>query len=240
MTDGERPFLSQSLMSVLGDPKVGQVILCIEQDNQWLQHLLGPILDNPRLEVVRLPLAYPGKIRNQALAYVKQPWVAYCDGDDVWCEDKTTQQLTDIDCSQWDLIGSDHYLTNEIGEICAFALACYIPMPSSWIVRTSVMQEYPFDEHLQTGSDGEWWQRTAKFVRKTRCPKMLLKYRVRNDSVSTPTPSKQRKTKLVTCAQNVVLGPMIMAITWGLWHANRRDRYLWHQDWTLSANGTTV
>ena len=46
--------------------------------------------EDPRLKIIRMPLSPLGNIRNNALKYVKKPWVAYCDGDDIWCSEMLT------------------------------------------------------------------------------------------------------------------------------------------------------
>jgi hypothetical protein len=231
MTDDEQPFLLETVKAVLADPCIHQVILCIEKRNTWLEATLGHLVKEPRLEIVRLPMALLGTIRNQALNYVKTPWVAFCDGDDVWCKDKTWTQRTWADRTKSDFVGVDHYLMNEDGRICAFALAKNIPMPSSWLVRTEVMRQYPFQESLQVGSDGDWWIRTEGLVHKVRCPKMLLKYRVRAGSLSSPTPSKQRKARIVALANLPILNVIILLLTGCAWLCTRRRNYIWLRQW---------
>ncbi|WP_242541854.1 hypothetical protein [Leptolyngbya sp. Cla-17] len=94
MTDAEQPFVSDTLKSVLSDPGIAQVILCIAEKNVWIDAVIGKFVTDPRLEIVRLPLKPLGAIRNQALTYVKELWVAYCDGDDVCSKGKTKIQRT--------------------------------------------------------------------------------------------------------------------------------------------------
>ena len=88
MTDGEQPFLFETVEAVLADLSIGQVILCIEEKNAWVNTALGTLTEDSRLEIVRMPIAVPAVVRNRALDSVKMTWVAYCDGDDVWCAGK--------------------------------------------------------------------------------------------------------------------------------------------------------
>lgn len=90
-------------------------------------------------------------------------------------------------------------------------------MPSSWMVRTDIIKQFLFGESLYQGECGEWWIRTTGSVIKTRCPKMLLKYRLRINSLSTTTPSKQRKLKVVTHAARPGLGLIIYVLSWCVW-----------------------
>jgi hypothetical protein len=231
MTDSEEPFVRQTVEAVLLDPCIGQVVLCVEQSNTWIGTILGKLLQDPRLEIVRMPMAFLGAVRNQALEYVKLPWVAYCDGDDIWCEGKTLHQRSWADVTNSDFVGADHYLINEDARVCAFALARNIPMPSSWFVRTEVMKQHPFQDSLSTGEDGEWWIRTNSLIRKVRCPKMLLRYRVRSGSLSSNTPSKKRKAKIVAFASLPILREMTLFITWCAWLSTRRKEYIWLEEW---------
>ena len=231
MTDGEQPFLFETVEAVLADLSIGQVILCIEEKNAWVNTALGTLTEDSRLEIVRMPIAVPAVVRNRALDSVKMTWVAYCDGDDVWCAGKTLAQLAYADATKSDFVGADHYLMNEKSEVCAFAFARHIPMPSSWLVRTEIMKRYPLDESQFISDDGDWWIRTGDKVSKARCSQMLLKYRVRSGSLSSSTPSKQRKTKIVNLASLPILREIILFLTWCIWLTTRREKYVWLKDW---------
>jgi hypothetical protein len=215
MTDAEQPFVRATMESVLSDPGIAQVILCVEIKNTWIYDTLGAV-------------------RNFALVHVRMPWVAYCDGDDVWCQGKTLTQLSYAKKMGCDFVGTDHYLTNENGQIRACALARYLPMPSSWMVRTEIMKQHPFDESpfsLIKDESGEWWGRTAGIVSKGRCSKLLLRYRIRNSSLSTKTQSMQRKAKVVALSNNPGFRPIILLATWITWLFTRQDKYIWYKGW---------
>jgi Glycosyltransferase like family 2 len=234
MTDGEQPFVHDTVESVLSDPGIGQVVLCIEQKNTWIQTVLGSLISDPRLEVIQIPLIPLGAVRNHALTHVRMPWVAYCDGDDVWCQGKTLIQLTYAKATGSDFVGADHYLTNDKGQIRALSPARYLPMPSSWMVRTEVMKQHPFTEapySLSQEESGEWWIRTSGILSKARCPKMLLRYRIRSSSLSAKTPSMRRKAKIVALANIPGIGAIILFVTGCIWLVTRQNKYIWYEDW---------
>ena len=242
MTDREEPFLRDTMAAALSDPGIGQVILCIEEKNVWVDKTLGTLMTDSRLEIVRLPLMPLGAVRNQALEQVKLTWVAYCDGDDVWCRGKTLAQRSCANETKCDFIGTDHFLTNEAGKIRAVAIARYLPMPSSWMIRAEIMRHYPFDElpfSLRQDESGEWWMRTEGFVRKARCPKVLLRYRIRLGSLSAQTSSMKRKTQIVSLANIPGLGAIILFCTWCLWLTTRQKTYAWHADWGEQPSSVT-
>lgn len=238
MTDGERDFLLETVEAVLSDRCIGQVILCVQESNTWVDSIVASILDDARLELVRLPMGSPGATRNQCLRDVRMPWVAYCDGDDVWCSGKTKIQRDHADVQGCDFVGADHYLMDEAGEIRAFALANYIPMPSSWLVRSEIMRQQHFDESIHQGSDGEWWVRTTGLIRRSRCPKMLVRYRVRSGSVSARTPSKKRKACIVAIASIPIVKELILISSWCLWRLTRRNQYVWLKSWNTQYSPT--
>jgi hypothetical protein len=233
MTDAEQPFVRDTVESVLADPGIGQVVMCIERQNTWIHQVLGDLMSDPRLEVLQIPLMPLGAVRNQALQQVRMPWVAYCDGDDIWCQGKTLTQLNYAKTTGCDFVGADNYLTNEQGKIRAFALSLYLPMPSAWMVKTAVMRAHPFNQVPFSVQEeaGEWWIRTNGQVSKARCPKMLLRYRVRSKSLSTQTPSMQRKTKIVNLANKPILGPIIFVVTWCVWLFTRKNTFIWNEGW---------
>lgn len=231
MTDGEKPFICEAVTAVLSDPCIIHVILCIEKKNDWIEKEIGSFMADPRLQIIRFPIMLCGAIRNKALNMVKTPWVTYCDADDVWCKGKTLIQQTFASRMGCDFVGADHYLTDEAGKIRAFALARYMPMLSSWLVRTEIMRKYPFNETMCTGSDGEWWYRTTNIIQKARCPKMLLRYRVRTESLSSLTNSKIRKAKIVTFAKIPVLGLSVLFLTFCTWLIGRKNHYMWSESW---------
>lgn len=130
-----------------------------------------------------------------------------------------------------DFVGADHYLVDENNKICAFALARNIPMPSSWLVRKEIMNAYPFDGSLSSVEDGDWWLRTERKVHKARCPRMLIRYRIRAGSLSSHTPSKRRKAKIVSFANNYFARKAVITLTFFMWFFSRQTKYLWNSTW---------
>lgn len=221
MTDAEQPFLRECLDSVISDPGIVQVIICVQDSNAWIDEMLATRPDP--VTIVRMPFRSLGMVRNEGVKHVKTEWLAFCDGDDVWCKGKTRIQRAYAFKHGCDFVGSDHYLTDEAGRIRAFALAKYLPMPSSWMIRTSTMREHPFAD--TRWEDSEWWKRTREFVAKNRCPRLLLRYRVRAMSSSSTEPSKKRKVRAVALASIPMLGKGVLALTGCLWLLNRSHYY---------------
>ncbi|HWZ22138.1 MAG TPA: glycosyltransferase family A protein [Cytophagaceae bacterium] len=231
MTNDEARFLPEALKSVIADPDIGQIILCVEDKNNWLDAALGVLKNESRLKIISLPIMPIGSIRNKALEHVRKPWVAYCDGDDVWCAGKTSIQLNYAYQTGADFVGAAHYLTDAEGIIGAYGLSLYLPMTSSWLVRTEIMRQYPFNESMHQSSDGEWWIRTARLFRKVKCPSVLVRYRVRSSSVSASTPSKKRKHIIILFSKIPLVGKSIYFLTYCLWLYTRTQPYRWKSVW---------
>jgi hypothetical protein len=234
MTDAEEQFLYETLKAAIRDEEIGQIILCVDQKNTWVDAILDRLGVDTRLKLIRLPLMPLGAVRNRALEHVTLSWVAYCDGDDVWCMGKTAIQRRFANTTHCDFVGADHYLTDEKGRICAAAPARYIPMPSSWMVKTEVMRQHPFHElpfSLHQEESGEWWLRTSNAVSKARCPRLLLRYRIRANSLSARTPSMQRKAQIVGLATIPGLRIMILLLTGGFRLFSLSNKYVWQKDW---------
>jgi glycosyltransferase involved in cell wall biosynthesis len=227
MTDGERPYLSECVNSVVSDPGIAHAIVCVQENNSWVEQVLGSDKKDPRIQILRLRMAPAGAVRNQALRHVKTEWVAYCDGDDVWRKGKTLLQRAYAEKTNADFVASDHFLTDEAGHVRAVALAKYLPMVSSWMVRARIMRKYPFKEEKGFNGleDHEWWFRTAYAFSKSRCPRLLLRYRVRALSLSSGEPSKERKARAVALGSKPVIGLVFLFLTGCLWLVNRSKSY---------------
>lgn len=232
MTNEERPFLSETLQAVLSDEGISEVILCVDEHNGWLDATLGTKLKDTRVFVLRMPLMNIGAVRNRALTYVNKSWVAFCDGDDVWCSNKTLKQRQYAAETMADFVGSGHYLTDEQGNIRAVGTARFIPMPSSWLVRTAVLRSFLFDENRAQSSDGDWWIKTENKIKKVKFPALLLRYRVRTRSLSSITYSKSKKLKIVTFARIPLLGQAILGLSYLIWICTRKQQYKWLPRWS--------
>ena len=65
MTDGERPFTREALQSVLMQTVDTDIIICVREENGWINDILQDLAITPK--VLRLPLSPPGITRNYAI-----------------------------------------------------------------------------------------------------------------------------------------------------------------------------
>ena len=190
MTDAERPFLAESLRSVQTQTVSTKLILCVTDHNEWVDEVLSTM--RPGIELMRLPLAWLGLIRNQAVSAVQTDLVAFLDSDDLWEPPKLQRQIDSLVVRGLDVVGSKHILIREDGAPFFFGFAKNIPMPSSWLGRTATFRERPF-ESVQIREDVLLWERFQSEVRCEILDDFLIRYRVREASLSAMTPTKQRK-----------------------------------------------
>lgn len=231
MTESEFPYIGATLDSVVS--QVDETILCIRdtfadfEAQQGLDRFAGR-----GLKVVRMPMQRLGSVRNQGMLHVTGDVVAFCDGDDVWAENKISRQLAFLLEKGADFCGCDHRLIDEQGVPRLYGMARHIPMPSSWMVRAEVQRTFPFDPDLPCVEDGDWWLRTHGKIKKVRLPEPLLLYRVREASLSSSTGSKRRKLLFMKVACLPLIGNALEFVTKIARLTLRSENYTWNNGWS--------
>jgi glycosyltransferase involved in cell wall biosynthesis len=231
MTDGERPFLRETLKSVESQTLPCETIVVVLETNTWIYDLAAEF---PHMRMMRRPPGWEGAARHTGVAAARTEFVAFLDGDDVWCPTKTRKQLHFLLNSGQDFVGVDHMLITEEGTPFAYGLSRHLPMPSAWMVRRETMLRHPFDPNLAVGADGEWWLSTWSTVRKHRLPEPLIKYRVRRQSQSHGTQNKRRKAALAGLSHWPMARPLLLAATYLLHRLYRRIDYVPSKNWQVS------
>lgn len=92
ITHNRAHYLPDAIESILGQT-VRDVRLIVVDDGSTddTEHVLEPYLD--RVEYVRTDHAGKAAARNTAVALADGDFVAFCDSDDYWCEDRLERQL---------------------------------------------------------------------------------------------------------------------------------------------------
>ncbi len=190
MTDAEKPFLSEALRSVQQQTIPVRAVLCVEENNGWVDALLGDL--EPGITVLRLPMARLGTVRNAAVETVTTEYTAFLDGDDSWLPDKSRRQIDYLTRNNLDIVAAKHILVREDGEPYFYGFAQSVPMPSSWLAKTALLRDMLFED-VAIGEDVILWRRIQAEVRWAVVPKFLIRYCVRGSSLSSTTWSKERK-----------------------------------------------
>lgn len=222
MTDAERPFVREALQSVQDQTMPCETIVVVLESNTWIDNIAA---DFPHMKVMRRPPGWEGAARHTAIDAARTEFVAFLDGDDVWLPNKTSKQVQVLRHGCGDLVGADYLMINEEGEPFAYGLCRYQAPPSSWMVRRDTMLRYPFDRDRQLLVDWQWWVSTWQTVRKVRLPEVLLRYRVRGQSLSTSLPAKRRKLALSKASNAPMARSLILAATYTLYRLYRRRVY---------------
>lgn len=190
MTDAERPYLAEAIRSVQNQTITSSITLCVTDRNQWIDDLLATV--EPGINVLRLPLAPLGEVRNTAIETLDCDLVAFLDGDDAWLGTKLERQAAVLEANKLDALGTKHILIRDDGKPFFFAFALNYPMPSSWLARVDCFRERPFPKH-QDAEDCIIWDQLRGEGRVGVLDDFLLRYRVRPGSLSHGKPSFERK-----------------------------------------------
>lgn len=190
MTDAERPFLAEAIRSVQNQTIASNVTLCVTETNEWIDDVLATVA--PGIDVLRLPLAPLGAVRNAAIATLDCDLVAFLDGDDAWMRTKLERQVAVLEANKLDALGTKHVLVRNDGKPFFYAFALNYPMPSSWLARVDRFRERPFPNH-QDAEDCIVWDQLRGDGRVGVLDDFLLRYRVRPGSLSHGKPSFERK-----------------------------------------------
>lgn len=232
MTDAEEVFLQECLASVIHQDHVGEIILCVEQQNSWYPSILQNFADSP-ITVLVLKLASVGAIRNAAVRCARYDWIAFCDADDYWLPHKLACQCRWQQKYQLDFIGCGHLHVDETGKALYYGFNRHISMPSTWLLRKKLLMEIPFHEENIHGSDGVWWRKVFHHIQKSRVPEVLVHYRVREESVSQASVPKKRKVLFLHLASIPLIRPMLLLFSWLVWQVTKQESYRWYKKWEL-------
>jgi glycosyltransferase involved in cell wall biosynthesis len=199
MTDAERPFLPKALASVLAQGPANHVLVFMREDCSWIDEIERAF---PSVQIVRGPLRPISVIRNTGIRLARTEWIAFLDGDDVWCAGKLDAQLADARRTGSDFVGCDHVMIDSADRPFAFGLCLNYPLPSGWLVRRAHLVAAPFDETLSDNTeDWVWFQTVGRTFRSSRSPKVMLQYRVRRKSLSSWERFKRRKERILALSE---------------------------------------
>jgi glycosyltransferase involved in cell wall biosynthesis len=234
MTDAERPYLGEAIASAIDQGDEHEILVAIRSDTSLFDEFRGLF---PSVQFVPLLLAPAGLVRNELVRLARGDWVAFLDGDDVWASGKLRKQVEFALHRDLDFVGTDHLLIDENGLVCAFNISVNVAMPSSWLVRRTTMVERPFgDDPVQ--ADVDWWRSNSASLRTGRLAQPLLRYRVRETSLSSTMANKRNKLVTVRLARRPYLRPLVIGATWLINRLRRSERYVWNtRDWGPAPNG---
>jgi glycosyltransferase involved in cell wall biosynthesis len=216
MTDAERPFVAVAIRSVQRQTVPTRIILCVAEDNEWIDDMLASL--EPGVELLRLKPAWAGAVRNRAIERSRTEFVAFLDGDDVWKPAKIAKQLDFMArYPELDVIGTKHVLIRAEGTPYFFGFAKELPMLSTWLGRTDFFLRYPFDDSAAIDEDAIFWDDVLKIKgRYAIMDEFLINYRVREVSLSSRSPEKQRKMAYARRSRIFGMRPVLLGVSYAV------------------------
>lgn len=209
MTEGERPFIGAAVKSVLSQSHPTTPTVYVAETNTWIEQEVGNA--DGRVIVRRIPMQSLSHVRNLGVSEAQSDWVAFLDGDDLWVDDKVELQLEATRRRQRDAIGTRHLMIRADGKPYAYGLARKMPMPSSWIARRELLLANPFDI-VPMFEDAFLWNRLKQAGRTHTMREFLLHYRVREQSLSSGFPAKDRKMRIARMSRRPLMRlPLLLA-----------------------------
>jgi glycosyltransferase involved in cell wall biosynthesis len=215
MTEAERPFVADAIRSAQRQTVPTRIIVCVAEDNEWIDDILASV--EPCAELLRLKRAWAGAVRNRAIEQARTEFVAFLDGDDLWKPAKIAKQLDFMARHpELDVIGTKHVLIRAEGTPYFFAFAKELPMTSTWLGRTDFFLKYPFDESVPIGEDAIFWEVLQEKGHRAIMDDFLISYRVREVSLSSPSPSKRRKVAYAHRSRIFGMRPVLLGVSYAV------------------------
>ncbi|MCP4292775.1 MAG: glycosyltransferase [bacterium] len=187
-------YIAETMDSILGQDYANLESIVIDDgstDNT--AEVLEPYVATGRVRVVRQENAGQTVAKNRGIAEARGEFIAFCDADDTWRQDKLTQQVaafgldenigvvfSDIDCMDGNGDPYEIPPMKRVGGRITGALLKdnFIPFPTS-IARAHVLEKVNgFDENLTMSIDYDLWLRISVNHLMHHIPEPLAKYRI--------------------------------------------------------------
>jgi len=193
----------ESVQSVLAQSLGDLELIVIDDGSTDRTPELLSTLDDPRLTVQRQPNAGPSAARNHGARLARGEYLAFIDSDDVWLPDKLLRQLEALEQSLDAAVayGWTDFVDANLKPLCADDRATYsgsvykellahnfISSGSNTLIRRDAFSAVGgFDETLRAAEDWELHVRLAAGYHFAYVPEVVVRYRRRNDSLSSQT-----------------------------------------------------
>lgn len=163
--------------------------------------VLEPYLRDPRVRVVQQANAGQTVAKNRGLAEARGEFIAFCDADDTWREDKLTMQIPHFDDPDVGVVFSDIICVDGEGKVidippmkrvggrvtAPLLVDNFVPFPTS-VARASVLEEADgFDEKLTMSIDYDLWLRISVNHLFAYVEEPLANYRIWEGQMSNKT-----------------------------------------------------
>jgi glycosyltransferase involved in cell wall biosynthesis len=205
-------YVGETLASVFAQTYTDFEVVVVNDgspDTDALETALEPYLD--RIVYAVQENLGASRARNTAICLSRGEWIAFLDGDDFWLGEYLASQLAFADCEGLDMVYCDALLFGEAlfegdnfmrtspsnGEVSTSSLIaadCNV-ITSGTLLRKRVFDRIDlFDVALPRMQDFDLWYRVARAGFRIGYQKrILIKYRVRSDSLSGTNVERSRR-----------------------------------------------
>jgi cellulose synthase/poly-beta-1,6-N-acetylglucosamine synthase-like glycosyltransferase len=195
-------YIGETLDAILAQdyPHIESIIIDDGSTDNTME-VLEPYLKDPRVRVVQQANAGQTVAKNRGIAEAKGEFIAFCDADDTWRQDKLTLQIPRFDDPEVGVVFSDIICIDGEGEVidirpmdrvggkitAPLLVDNYVPFPTS-VARASVLEEVNgFDESLTMSIDYDLWLRISVKYLFAYVEEPLANYRIWEGQMSKKT-----------------------------------------------------
>lgn len=185
--------IAETLDAILAQdyPELESIIVDDGSTDRTLE-VIEPYLHDSRVRVVSQPNSGQTVAKNRGIAEAAGEFIAFCDADDVWRQDKLTRQIpafadpkvgvvfSDITCIDGQGLVIDIPAMKRVGGRITAPLMVdnFVPFPTT-VVRASVLEEMKgFDESLTMSIDYDLWLRISVKYHFAYIREPLANYRI--------------------------------------------------------------
>lgn len=189
-------YINRCLEGILSNGAVGEVIVVNDFSDSHHTDLLHSIADALELvKVIDLPVnSGAGVARNVGIDSAKYQYIAFCDSDDFWHENKLDMQLPFLE-QGWDIVICGYNRVNEDGILFSKVepretltydkLLSYCDIgTSTLVIRSEIIRKYKFNSRRTRQDYLLWLALTKDRFTIFSIQKCLVDYLVRSDSIS--------------------------------------------------------
>jgi glycosyltransferase involved in cell wall biosynthesis len=186
-------YIGETLDSILAQdyPDIESIVIDDGSTDNTLE-VLKPYLQDPRVRLIQQANAGQTVAKNRGISEAQGEFVAFCDADDTWRQDKLSKQIPAFEDNEVAVAFSDinfmdgegqvfdsKHMKRVGGQITApLLIDNFIPFPTS-IVRAAVLDEVGgFDKNLTMSIDYDLWLRISVDYRFAYIEEPLANYRI--------------------------------------------------------------
>lgn len=186
-------YIGETLDAILAQDYANiESIIIDDGSTDNTMEVLAPYLDDPRVRVIKQENAGQTVAKNHGIAEAKGEFIAFCDADDTWREDKLSLQIPKFEDPEVGAVFSDIFFIDGEGKVIddqhmkrvggritgPLLIDNFIPFLTI-VVRADVLEEVNgFDEKLTMSIDYDLWLRISVNHLFAYIPEPLGNYRI--------------------------------------------------------------